>query len=883
MGAKRITIGEIKRLRECKEKDRLTDLGLDTEFRRRKQAIGMVLSNMVRHLQKGDKEEIFLNEMKSSLSTTLPYSEPEELEKEIALISRLSHFLYQQKMEIVSAETCYFIDMPHTSYGGKYFDAIAGRVQMIVKRSDGKYEAMCFIQKEPEYSHRARKISNLPENALELLCMKLGLERKYPGIICSLYYLKNKDDKGSNLMEYEHKPEKNIISISFEGWTQKKLLEQLQKAVTIPVEANCDSCPVKEVCLFPKQVRTGENPEEMKMEGESVKKSEPTDSQTEVIHHVDGPMNVIAIPGSGKTFSLVQRMKYLIEEKNISPAKILFVTYTDKACREIQSRVQKELGTEDETKLPSIMTINALGYKILRDNPSLVGRRVKLAGRTDRKAKIRDALKLVPHIQGVSYSGKYLEHGLIANLENEFEKIESVGEEMWKKSFKGKDPEGVLRVYQTYQEMIDREGYISYDEQITLCNKLLEDERLSLLYSKVYRYIMVDEFQDVNDENVKLIYTIAKHHGNIVVVGDDDQSIYGFRGGSNHYILHFKESYGDAKTVYLSDNFRSNDKILEAADSLIKENGERYEKEMMAHQKVNYLPVFYKDFSLPQLQALVEKILNEGYYPGDVAILGRYNKTLFQIGNMLERASIPFTAPKDYLIQDAVFIGIKDALSLCYESVVKDEALYRILWYLGVRNIKKADTEKSLFDDLTEQYHLPAGEDTNATAFYQEKEKQEEKSVENAFAKLFFMKKNIQYANSLEEILKCITKTLFHIEEHRVCDVLLSLAEERAIVTGKSLRGLMEDMYLFKDETRVGYEGGKENVNLLTAHDAKGKEFPVVIVYAAEEFSDEEEERRLLYVAMTRAKKALFVTESPYQNASLMKACSQKMICTSMS
>lgn len=874
---KRITVGEILRLRKCLEQDRFAKMNFPSHYLEHRSMIGDVLEKASTALKNEEPETVIEEKAVKGLEEWYRdfkgydsvFEKENAFEKDKARLIRLIRYLCGKNGHVVAVNECFFIDMPHTSYGGVKFDAIGGRADIVFRDARGEYEAISFVQENTEYSYRARKECNRPENSIELLALKIGLEKKYPGVTCSLYHLRNKDDKPGKYQSYENRAGKNIISWSFSDKSEKELRTLLSVAVTLPVDCKCESCAFQDVCRFPKELRIAE---EMKKEGVSEKKTSYTEAQKQVIFHQDGPMNVIAVPGAGKTFSLVQRMKYLMDQ-GVPPKKILFVTFTKKACKEIEERVKREMG-EDTNLLPDILTFNALGYKILRDNPALVGKRVTLAEKKEKKAVIREVLQSVPQISGVSYEGIYGKYGLIEKLENEFSKIGSLGMDQWAENFNG-DCEGFKNAYREYQRILQAKGSIDYEEQISLCNQLFESHpRLTELYSKIYQYIMVDEFQDVSEQNVRLIYSIAKHHGNIVVVGDDDQSIYSFRGGSNRFMLEFPDAFPDAKTVIMNDNFRSNDKILNAAETLIRENTERCEKSFVAHKEEDYAPLLYRNFNQQKLVKLVQLILKKGCQPGEIAILARNNKTLFEVESNLSTI-VPVLPPKDYIVKDAVFYAVYDMLCIYFGKKDQfDKSLYRILCYLGLEDELKSEKAgrrgETFSSSLFARKGLKALEVGNeeSASFYRDALAKE--GICHAMGLIYNTMVCMRYAQNLQEALEAITAGIFGMQSHRVCDILLEKAEERAIVTVEGLFSWMQDMVLFGDETRVGYGAQKNAVNLLTAHDAKGKEFPIVIVYASEEFHGNAEERRLLYVAMTRAEKSLFVTETEFQKAEFL-------------
>lgn len=860
----------LRRLRECSEQVGFQELGLsNTGVERKmflKQCFDKIKEVMLyrKDLSSLRKEmgELFEGYSKEWFGLKKTYEQAKQ--NDYALVMRLGKYLLDMEVEKCIADAPYAVDMLSAlQYHGKTFRRIVGKADLVLFHKNGTIEAINFEMGMPRYSYTARSDANKPAYSMELLALKMGLEQRYPGVKVSLYYLKNKDDTKGMLQIYESKRGKNIISHDFDKMNPMQLL---YKAATLHVEKKCDMCIYRGVCRI-SEIRTQEcethDVAETEIITEASKKETYTTAQKEVIYHINGPLNCIAVPGAGKTFSLVKRMNYLMEE-GVKPNNILFVTFTRKAAEEIKDRVRSTLGLSSDEGLPNIYTFNGLGYQILKDNPGLLGRRVKLAGRLDKLRIIRDVLDYAPVIKGVSYDGIYLQYGLIRNLERCFEKIEVEGEDAFRASYKGVDADGVLAAYSIYLKEFEKREFVTYDMQITLCNELFEkNPALSLLYAKVFKYIMVDEFQDVSKQNVEMIYHIAKHHNNIVVVGDDDQSIYGFRGGSNYYMLHFGEEFQDAKTVIMADNFRSDSNILQVADELIGKNEERFEKEFVSHSENGMRPALIKEFDISELPELIRKIHTMGYSYGDIAVLARYNKTLERAYEVISPL-MPCAEAKDYVVQDSIFLAIKDVLFLAVSGMA-DEPLYRLLSWLGVNYKKEIKPGRSFLEELCENgLQLPVSVTTDEIV-----DESNESVLQQAIRKIHNVLLQVQKSSSMERLLRNITNGLFGIEKHPVIDILTSMCDERAITGMRELYSLMNDMVLFSDETRVGY-GSKDEVRLLTAHDSKGMEFPVVIVLSVEEFDDTPEERRLLYVAFTRAKKGLFITESMYSVAKLL-------------
>ncbi len=862
-----ITVKMLQQLRECPEKITYGTLG-KPDIPSQKSAFRLSCFRLLKNTllrQKSTKDlqesltELFQREYKKGWFDFAQAYE-QELKKDYGEMLRLGEHLLSLGISRCIADAPYLIEL-HTPAicCGTEFAAVSGTADLILFHQDGSREAICFCASKPKYSYAARNDGSRPEYSIELLALKMGFEQRYPGIKASLYYLKHKDDRGSSLEPYESRRGKNIISSDFNGMDTVTLFS---RALSLHTERECGTCRYESTCHLPTLwEESGQASLETPRETRQQKPAAYTPAQREVIHHKDGPMNCIAVPGAGKTTCLVNRMLYLMDE-GVAPEHILFVTFTQKAAREIRERVKKELkkkfGAYGNKNLPNIHTFNGLGYQILKENPVILGQRVKLASQIDRLRLIREILEKFP-IQGVSYSGIYLPHGLIRSLERHFERIAASGEDNFRASYKGKDAEGILNAYRAYQEEFRKRELVTYDMQVSLCNQLLEDPELAEAYSRIFRYIMVDEFQDVSEDNARMVYTLAKCHGNLVVVGDDDQSIYSFRGGSNYHMLHFSENFPSAKTVMMEDNFRSDAGIAHAAASIIGKNRERFAKSILTHRDTGKLPIILPEFSAEQLPMLVEQLHHMGYGYGDIAILARYNKTLHRAKDILS-PEIRCTNPKDYVINDAVFLAVADVLELFFYGMA-DMPLYRLLKAQGIELKKNLLIDRPIIECLCNIGINPVGELMGQVTA---------DALAKATANIYTAIERAKKAKNMPELLRGIATGIFNLENHPVLSTLECLCDERAISSGQELLKLMQDMVLFSDQTRVKYEPHPQEVRLLTAHDSKGMEFPAVVLLSLDEFDDTEEERRLLYVAFTRAKETLVITKDRHSIAKLL-------------
>lgn len=783
---------------------------------------------------KGFKEEWFESPILHSI----------QKEIELKKLRRMAEYL-RKNYKVEATNVVYMIPY-RFNFRGHQIEGVQGSCDFILKK-DGKLTAVLVKSSELKFSKSARREDRKPDNSLELIGLYLGLIEKYGrDIKVALWSLKNKDDNGVNLVaEFEQRSGKNIVEVDFSEERIQTLQNRFQSLLETREVRDCENCRNCHLCKINKEVRK-ETVEEKKDRKQIAKGL--TEAQQTVVNHNKGPMAVLAVPGAGKTHSLIYRMKTLIDS-GVKPSEILFISFTKKACNEIRERVSSIL--PEGKDMPTVATYNSFGFSSLRENESLLGKKIHLATETERLALIKQAILTSPVINGVSYSFLTSEYGLVKTLSRLFEEIEETGKKAFINRYnEKKDTIGILTVYEKYKFLYRKHNYISYDDQIILAVELLRAHpELAERYANRYRYIMIDEFQDSSEKQIDMLYSIAKYHNNIVVVGDDDQSIYGWRGGSLKYLLEFRKDFPAAKMVQMGDNFRSNAGIIEAASALIKGNGKRFEKRFVPHVEKSGQPVYLAGCDKEYIKNIIARAVQNKESLGSIAVIARNNKRLAEVEAVLE-GFCKVATPKDYLVEDALFQSIFDVLQFYYTEMTADEALYRIIKRFGYgMPLKKPSGCQTLYDGLV------------ATGIFAVNAYQAN-GIQKQLFQCFSVLKHVE---NIPDALKGIASILYGIEEHQVLETISEAAEERGFVKPRELYQMMSDMIEFNSKERVGYEPAEDAVNLLTAHDSKGKEFEHVILYGVEDFSEVEEEVRVLYVAMTRAKRNLFMMQTSLQ------------------
>ena len=372
---------------------------------------------------------------------------------------------------------------------------------------------------------------------------------------------------------------------------------------------------------------------------------------------------------------------------------------------------------------------------------------------------------------------------------------------------------------------------------------------------------------------------------NIALYGDADQSIYGFRGGSNQFMLRFSEIYPDAADIRLNDNFRSAKGIMTAANTLISHNIERVAFQMNAHVKTEFLPVLIHNFRANRIGAFIQDVLHMGYRQEDIAVIARTNKELECMCSMLgqyneahpDETMLGFNKPKYYLCNDSTFQVILDLLTIYLGDFSDDMVWFRLLNMLG-EIPEKGEPKRTLYEDYLARgmiYPLAGEEETRYLSVTAS-----DSRILQAFSKIYRAVKCFVLP-ARQAILRAME--LFcdeQIDYKEVLEILDEKFRERNIRNAGQMWTYLSSVKRFRDDTRLFYETGQEGrIQLLTAHDSKGKEFPVVLVYGVDDFEKNEpqEERRLLYVAMTRAKERLYLTEICKGKSMFIKEFEEKL------
>lgn len=600
------------------------------------------------------------------------------------------------------------------------------------------------------------------------------------------------------------------------------------------------------------------------------------DMQKQAVLCTEGPLLLLAGAGSGKTKVITHRIAHIVE-KGTSMENILALTFTNKAAKEMKERVFSLLNSGDIW----ISTFHSTCVRILRREIHKINyaNSFTIYDSDDSERLIKECLKQI-NLNDKMYPPKTIMNH-IGNLKDNLKtpteyKKESQGD------FRNSQ---IAEVYSLYQEKLKNSNALDFDDIIFKTVEIFRNN-LDVLekYQNKFLYIMVDEYQDTNTAQYTLIKLLASKHKNICVVGDDDQSIYGWRGANIRNILDFESDFKNAKLIKLEQNYRSTQNILDVANSIIKNNPGRKDKVLWTENEKGNNVIYHKatsDFEEANFvtDKIKECINNNGKY-SDIAILYRQNALSRVIEDQLVKKNIPYR----------IFGGVR-----FYErKEIKDILAYLKVIYNSsddistkrIVNIPKRGIGLATINKITDYAN------NNNFSFFQALYNLETLNMGSRGEKLIDFKdlintlKDYATTNSISDLIKEILNKTDYIKGlekedidqaqgriENIQELINKALEFEKMSEDKSLTAFLEDISLVADIDN--YEEGEDTIVLMTLHSSKGLEFPVVFLIGFEEGifpgyrsimsenkGDMEEERRLCYVGVTRAKQTLYITSA---------------------
>ena len=604
-------------------------------------------------------------------------------------------------------------------------------------------------------------------------------------------------------------------------------------------------------------------------------------AQREAVENTEGAVLILAGAGSGKTRVLTTRIGYLMEEKNVKAENILAITFTNKAANEMRERVEETLEGTD-TKEMWITTFHSCCVRILRKSINKIGynRSFVIYDSPDQITLIKDCMREL-NISDKAFDPKYV----LSCISNAKDKLYSPKKYM-KLNEGDISKTKIGEIYALYQDRLKRNSALDFDDLIMKTVELFNECPDVLdFYRNKFRYIMVDEYQDTSKAQYELIKLLAKQHQNICVVGDDDQSIYGWRGADIRNILEFERDYDNVKIVKLEQNYRSTQVILDAANHVIANNTERKRKRLWSDKKEGQLIKIQLAENEIEEGDFISNTINymrryEDRQYKDFAVLYRANAQARSVEDALNRAGIPYNiygGIKFYEIKE-----IKDIIA--YLRVIQnpqdDISLKRIINVprrgIGLRTIEKIEDRASLKEEsiYSVLIDIEDNSDISRKARASISEFVDLMSTLRSFTEVYTVSQVIEKVLDVTGYKDELLKEKNNEGEDRLENLqeLISVALEfESQSEDKSLETFLTNIALNAEPDSE--EETEDRVSLMTIHSSKGLEFPVVFLAGMEERifpiaraiqsmkdSDIEEERRLCYVGITRAKEELFLT-----------------------
>lgn len=594
--------------------------------------------------------------------------------------------------------------------------------------------------------------------------------------------------------------------------------------------------------------------------------------QKQAVEQTEGPCLVIAGAGSGKTKVLTYKVAYLLE-KGVKPWNILAITFTNKAANEMKERVEALVGTA--TADIWLGTFHSICVRILRKFIDRLGfdNSFVIFDTTDQKTLVKHCLKDM-NIDSKMFTEKSIINE-ISNAKNDM--IEP--EDYCKKHEGDYRKDTIGKVYIEYQKRLKENNAIDFDDIINFTIKIMqENPDVIEYYSEKFRYILVDEYQDTNKSQFTLVSLLASRYGNVTAVGDSDQSIYSFRGADITNILNFEKDFPGTKIIKLEQNYRCTGNILKAANAVIKNNGDKFEKRLWTENDEGAIPIVdCEDDEYHEATYVVEQINHlkrEEYLKNsDFAILYRMNSQSRAIEDILRREEIPYK-----IIGGLKFYErkeIKDAIAyLRLIANQSDNLSFQRIINEPKRGVGRTSVEKISAISAQEgisMYEVVKNADRFIPAIYNKTRDfvnaiEELKSLELPVSELLKeMLKKTGYTKSLEaENTIEANSRIENLEEF----LTVAIEFEKEAVD-KSLQEFLNGISLSSDTDNI--EESDDMVTLMTLHSAKGLEYPVIFLVGMEEGifpgfqsmnepSEIEEERRLFYVGITRAQQFLYIT-----------------------
>lgn len=607
--------------------------------------------------------------------------------------------------------------------------------------------------------------------------------------------------------------------------------------------------------------------------------------QREAAETIEGPLLVLAGAGSGKTRVLTYRIAHMLE-MGIKPWNILAITFTNKAAKEMAERVESLIGEAAQDMW--VKTFHSACVRILRRDIDKLGfdKSFNIIDADDQKALVKECLKEL-NLDDKVFTPK----GVMAEISNAKDSL-LLPPEYAKKTAGDYKKEKIADIYKIYQEKLKVSNCLDFDDLIVQTVRLFMTNRETLeYYQNKFRYILVDEYQDTNNAQNVLVMLLAKSHRNLCVVGDDDQSIYKFRGANIENILNFEKMFAETKVVRLEQNYRSTQNILDAANMVIKNNVGRKGKNLWTDvgegEKITIHREPNEQEEASFIASEIRKLYDDGYKYSDIALLYRNNSLTRSCEDIFMRRAIPYRLLSGLRFYDRMEIRDMVAYLRLAKNPDDDMSLKRII------NVPGRKIGKTTVDTISETAYR------EGTSIFKSLLKHKDEIKTNLREFVDLMEEIISQKNevTVDEFVNYVYertgyRAYLNNDEKRddrqanVGELISGAKNYHDSSENPNFDDYMDNIALVSDIDN--YDEELDACTFMTMHSAKGLEFPVVFILGADEgifpsfmsiydASELEEERRLCYVGITRARKKLYITgafsrtvygkTSPYQKS----------------
>ncbi len=589
----------------------------------------------------------------------------------------------------------------------------------------------------------------------------------------------------------------------------------------------------------------------------------PSKAQKQAIIHLKGPALICAGPGSGKTFTIIQRILYLINQYHVRPDKILVITYTKAAANEMKARFEAQCSYAGVR----FGTFHSICFHILRQSGMAA---------SDSLIKEYDKRKLFQIILGNKGLSSKSSYDTITILQNTISRLKNMPLEESNAGtiFSSRE---IMDIKEEYDRFLRERGLLDFDDMVTECLKLLcMNPVLCSKYQQMFEYILADEFQDINQPQYQILKLLSAPENNLFVVGDDDQAIYGFRGASPGIMQQFRLDFPDSRQIMLTENYRSGKEIVELAKKMIDRNKERFIKEFYPVKSGgNVVFCCFENRREQERQVIKELSSMEKDDLQQTALIVRTNREVLQYSELLKKAGIAVkgkAVPKEDIFHSFMMEDIKAFLSYLYHGNKRCDLM---------RFMNKPDrffTREALPSEVVASAHMEQYYRNNPAMLLEVKRFfaliRIAENLSPALAISFF-RKNLGYDNYLRQ--KAVTPGELQRFNRQADNIQQCFAAYR--------RGIPLDEFINEQAKEAGAVSGQmvdtQGISVLTMHGSKGLEFNRVYlpdinegVIPGREIQTEkahEEERRLLYVAITRAQNDLYIYYTKERNRKLSR------------